>query len=284
MNQVSAIQPLQGPLWPLLLRAGLSLLQRPRGFGQASRQCMHQVPAPTIAQLSRYQTFFQFPSGAVPLCFYYPLLQKAQLASMLQCRGLRVAGLIHLSNSLERPYTQQDNDLCGGGPLEIATTLYTVDDAKGLVLRAEQQVWQQQQLILSGHSDYLLKRAPRRTTTADAKTLIQPGTLLQDIPTAADASRAYARLSGDYNPIHLWPWSARLFGQPQPILHGMASAALLSQTLPVQLQRLAITFKTPVIPGLPMQLTAQGPASYALWQQRRLCLLAQTDAPAPAMA
>jgi hypothetical protein len=36
-----------------------------------------------------------------------------------------------------------------------------------------------------------------------------------------DTGRLYARLSGDYNPIHLWPWSARLLGFKRPIIHGM---------------------------------------------------------------
>jgi acyl dehydratase len=37
----------------------------------------------------------------------------------------------------------------------------------------------------------------------------------------ADEGRRYARCSGDYNPIHLYPWSAKLLGLKQPIAHGM---------------------------------------------------------------
>lgn len=37
--------------------------------------------------------------------------------------------------------------------------------------------------------------------------------------------RTYARLSGDYNPIHLHPWTSRWFGFKQPIIHGMWSKA-----------------------------------------------------------
>ena len=35
---------------------------------------------------------------------------------------------------------------------------------------------------------------------------------------AHDAGRRYAALSGDCNPIHLWPWSARLMGMRAPII------------------------------------------------------------------
>lgn len=275
MQHSLAIQPLDGPLWPLLLKAGLTLLRPQQAFGAQPRQFGHQLPAPSLAQLHAYQQFFGFPPGAVPLCFYYPLLQKAQLASMLQCRGLKVAGLIHLHNELKALQSQSDRQCCEGGPLEIHTSLSTETHTKGLLLRAEQQLWQQQQLVLTGRSDYLLQKAPRTENGHNTgKTLIQPQQHITDLVTAINAPRAYARLSGDYNPIHLWRWTALLFGQPTPILHGMASAALICQALPVPVQQLQLQFKTPVLPGIPLQLTQQSAGEYALWQQQRLCVLA----------
>jgi hypothetical protein len=41
----------------------------------------------------------------------------------------------------------------------------------------------------------------------------------------ADLGRRYARVSGDLNPIHLHPLSARLFGFPASIAHGMWTKA-----------------------------------------------------------
>jgi len=263
-------------LWPLLVQAGLTLLRPRRPFGPVPRQFCHQTLAPASAQLRAYQQFFAFPADAVPLCFYYPLLQKAQLASMLQSKGLKVAGLIHVQNELHARQHLSATQLCDGGPLQIQTQLSTMSQPKGLLLRAEQQLWQQQQLILTGSSEYLLQKAPRGGT---AKAVIRPQQHIADIMTADDAPRAYARLSGDYNPIHLWRWSALLFGQPQPILHGMASAALLCQALPVPVQQLHLQFKTPVLPGIPLQLTQQSTDEYALWQQGRLCLLARLKPP-----
>lgn len=271
--------PLPPALWPLLLKAGLTLFKPGRAFGNASREFCHLAMAPALAELDAYQQFFAFAPGVVPLCFYYPLLQKAQLASMLQCSGLKVAGLIHLHNELQAQQNLTPAQLCAGGPLQIQTRLSTAEHAKGLLLRAEQRLWQQNQLVLSGSSDYLLQKAPRQTAKAGAATTqIQPGQHICEISTTTDAPKAYARLSGDYNPIHLWRWSALLFGQPRPILHGMASAALLCQALPAPVQQLQLQFKTPVLPGIPLQLTQQSTghnsAEYALWQQGRLCLLA----------
>jgi acyl dehydratase len=39
------------------------------------------------------------------------------------------------------------------------------------------------------------------------------------------AGRQYAKVSGDYNPIHLWPVTSRLFGFDKAIAHGMYSHA-----------------------------------------------------------
>ena len=272
------LQPLQGPLWPLLCRAGFSLLRPQRDFGANRRQFRHQLPAPAAAAISAYQQHFAFAPEAVPLCFYYPLLQRAQLASMLQCQGLRVAGLIHTDNYLEAQQAQTPQMLCGNGPVQIDTALHTENNEKGLYLRVEQQLWQQGQQVLRASSGYLLKKNPRSAApaaiTADLP-VQQHHRVLAQIQTQPDAARRYARLSGDFNPIHLWHWSARLFGQRQPILHGMASAALLCQALPQQLQSLTLRFRKPVYPGSLLQLCQISDVLHHLYDGQRLCLEAE---------
>jgi acyl dehydratase len=42
---------------------------------------------------------------------------------------------------------------------------------------------------------------------------------------AGDAGRRYAAVSGDHNPIHLYPLTAKVFGFPRQIAHGMWSLA-----------------------------------------------------------
>jgi acyl dehydratase len=71
----------------------------------------------------------------------------------------------------------------------------------------------------------------------------------------AGSGRRYARVAGDYNPVHLWGWSARLLGYPRPILHGFCLEALVTHALlrgrhggdPRGLARLAIRFRAPVL-------------------------------------
>jgi len=67
--------------------------------------------------------------------------------------------------------------------------------------------------------------------------------------------RRYARVSGDYNPIHLWSLTARAFGFRRPILHGFCIEALVAHALiahrcggdPTRLRRLQITFRAPLL-------------------------------------
>lgn len=70
----------------------------------------------------------------------------------------------------------------------------------------------------------------------------------------ANAGRAYAAAAGDYNPIHLWAVTAKLFGFERAIIHGMWSFARclaeLAGDLPPYPLRVEARFKRPVfLPG-----------------------------------
>jgi acyl dehydratase len=77
---------------------------------------------------------------------------------------------------------------------------------------------------------------------------------LADWTLGGGAGRRFARASGDFNPIHLWGWTARPFGFRRPILHGFCTAALVAHALvegpldgdPTALRRLRIAFRAPL--------------------------------------
>lgn len=82
---------------------------------------------------------------------------------------------------------------------------------------------------------------------------------------AHDTGRRYARVSGDYNPIHLGAPSAKLFGFPSAIAHGMwslaQSVAALREHLPAANYELDVSFHKPVrLPG-EVILSASAPGS-----------------------
>jgi len=84
------------------------------------------------------------------------------------------------------------------------------------------------------------------------------GKPLAEWPRAQEAGRRYAALSGDWNPIHLWPWSARLMGMRTPIIHGahtMAQAcAHLERTGQGRLASVWCRFRSPLPLGAQAKL------------------------------
>jgi acyl dehydratase len=75
-----------------------------------------------------------------------------------------------------------------------------------------------------------------------------------EIQVPGNTGRAYARVSGDWNPHHLWPVTARPLGFKRPIAHGMWTLARLIGLLPDELDttkgRVTASFHRPVLlPG-----------------------------------
>ena len=70
---------------------------------------------------------------------------------------------------------------------------------------------------------------------------------------SAQEGRAYAAVSGDYNPLHLWPLAGRLLGQPGAIAHGMdvlarvLAAVEAARRLPPPPWRAEARFRRPVV-------------------------------------
>jgi hypothetical protein len=113
---------------------------------------------------------------------------------------------------------------------------------------AGERVWESVTTVLS-----LAGSGHGQKTQHDEPTAFVPSrSTVLSLPT--DLGRRYGRIAGDRNPIHLYPWSAKLFGFKRHIIHGMwslaRSVAELSDDLepgPVQLD---VRFKRPIfLPG-----------------------------------
>jgi acyl dehydratase len=72
----------------------------------------------------------------------------------------------------------------------------------------------------------------------------------------ADQGRRYARVSGDYNPIHLYPWTAKALGFSRQIAHGMWSLARcvaeIEEELPETPWTVSVAFRKPVVLPTPV--------------------------------
>ena len=91
----------------------------------------------------------------------------------------------------------------------------------------------------------------RRRSAGGPDRRSRPGGSAWRLP--ADLGRRYAAVSGDHNPIHLYPLTARALGFPRQIAHGMWSlarcVAALENRLPDAVT-VDVAFKKPIfLPG-----------------------------------
>jgi acyl dehydratase len=172
-------------------------------------------------QLRRYRQALGFRDDGIPLTYYYLLAQRAHVATMLDdAFPFRLPGTVHTENSL-RALAEPQPDV----PLVLSTSVNIRPPAENGAVIAELETVARQQGtdIFTCRSTYLLvrgQRNPRRTRKDKADLPVLTG---WRIPRGM--GRAYARISGDWNPIHLWTWSAKLMGLQRPIIHGMHTLA-----------------------------------------------------------
>lgn len=163
-------------------------------------------------------------------------------------------GLIHLGNRIRilRPMggvnrarisvqVQNLQPHAKGATFDLVTTL---DDQLGVLWEA------QSQMLCRGVK---LDGEPVEEVLASTLELME----VTRWQAPADIGRQYAKVSGDYNPIHLSAVSARLFGFPTAIAHGLwnkaRTVAALNEHLPAANVEIAVQFRKPV--RLPSEVT-----------------------------
>lgn len=156
-------------------------------------------------------------------------------------------GLIHLSNRIRihRPlgglsdltlavHTQNLKPHPKGATFDLVTT---AEDSLGLLWEAESR---------------MLCRGVKLEGETTDEALPTPTHISELVrwPAPADIGRRYARVSGDYNPIHLSALTAKLFGFPQAIAHGLwnkaHTLAALGEHLPAANIEISVEFRKPV--------------------------------------
>ncbi|WP_119146104.1 MaoC family dehydratase [Pseudomonas reidholzensis] len=172
-------------------------------------------------------------------------------------------GLVHLHNSIQvlRP-------LGGIGGLRFAVYADNLQaHAKGgtfdLISEAEDGLG-----LLWRETSRMLVRGLKLATQGTEQAEVEPGALAEATRWYADSDigRRYAKVCGDYNPIHLSAPTARLFGFPRAIAHGMWSKAMslaaLGGHLPAAGFEFAVDFRKPVrLPSeVVLSASAAGPA------------------------
>jgi len=178
-----------------------------------------------ISQLNAYRQQFGGFISDIPLTYFYLIAQRAHLAIMLTDDfPWPVLGMVHVANRMEWvDEVKQDLPF----ELEVSIKMPARAATKKRVRPVYQVTFRQNgKDVVSCQSVYQTeakeKKPKQRSRTLPAPDLHGLSRAAQWQMTSA-TGRSYARLSGDYNPIHLHSWLSRWFGFERPIIHGMYS-------------------------------------------------------------
>ncbi|WP_405880420.1 MaoC/PaaZ C-terminal domain-containing protein [Streptomyces sp. NBC_01136] len=216
-----------------------------------------------LARLAAYERVCGFATGADALPVTYPHVLGFPLAMRIMASRsfpLPLLGLVHTSIEIT-----QRRALTATGAYELAVRVAELEPhRRGTQARVVTEARVDGELVWESRSTYL---ARHRTTTRPTSTPRHESDGGKPLPVraewrlAGDVGRRYGAVSGDRNPIHLHPLTARLFGFPRAIAHGMWTVArCLAEHGPQDAVRVRADFKAPVLLPGTVTYAADGPA------------------------
>ena len=220
------------------------------------------------AQIAAYNALCGFQRlDTVPMT--WPQVLATPLYLNLMTRPgfpLPLMGLVHVRNSIEmrRELSIDEN-------FDVSVSLGASREVRaGLELDLVISFSELDGDVLWKATMTLLKRGPKREDDAPAAKSSTPQTesgLAQYLKISApeDIGRRYARISQDFNPIHLYATSARLFGFKRAIAHGLWTKARVLAELSPRLAKAPrlfdVQFRQPLLlPGRASLRYVQEPA------------------------
>ncbi len=207
-------------------------------------------------RLEAYREICGFRAGALPIT--YPQVVAAPLHIHLMAqRGFPfpLLGLVHVANHIEQarpldPQAEYDILVQPGEQRRVRAGIEFDLVTDYLAPGSDEPLWHAVTTII--HRMPPRNDLPRSSVPADRTDGRAARYIELEAP--ADIGRRYGRISGDMNPIHLSALSARLFGFPRAIAHGMWSlarcAAMLEPSLSGSPATLDVRFRKPLLlPG-----------------------------------
>lgn len=247
-----------------LLTYARALVPKRGGGGSIPERTGTTGPLPTDPErLRRYRQLCGHPADpAAPLPLLYPHLDAFPLSLRLMARRdfpYPLPGLVHLANEVER--------LRPIGPYEVlAHRVWFGEPAahpKGVAFPVFAESTSGAEVVWRSVSTYLRRGRGEEgaTAPADPPAVPDPPSHTRDWRAPADIGRAYGAVSGDRNPIHLHPVTARMFGFPGAIAHGMWTkarclAALDQHAALPDAVRVRVVFRSPVLLPAELRLVA----------------------------
>ena len=238
-----------------MLKAAGTFTRKPRGEIQLPKlESSLTTLAIDAAHLKAYRDICGFAdNGALPIPYPQVIAAPMHIHLMGQPQfPLPLLGLVHLRNKImqTRPLSPTE-----GYGVKVALgegrqtdkgfdfdLLTTFSDAQGV------QVWSAVTTILFRNRPLGggAKKPPPKVDANISEYAV--------VKAPADIGRRYGAIAGDRNPIHLYAVTAKLFGYPRAIAHGMWSlarcAAVAEAKLSQPVRELSVQFKQPLLlPG-----------------------------------
>lgn len=218
------------------------------------------------AHLAAYQRVCGFRvADVLPPTYLHVLAFPVSVALMTEpAFPLPLVGLVHVANSItvSRPVRSD----------EVVSFTVRADDLRAhpagrqldLVVDASvdgEQVW-------AGRSTYLRRGTPSEPRPERRPDAGEPAGAVSYLRVPENIGRKYGAVSGDRNPIHLHRLTARAFGFPSAIAHGMwlkaRTLASLEGRLP-DAYTAEVAFKTPVpLPSAVRMATERRPDGWSI--------------------
>ena len=242
------------PALPALFKAALSATRRPQGVPKLP-DWQVRVRAVRVERnrLAAYSELCGLPqSDELPIL--YPQVMGTPLYLELMTRPgfpIPLLGIVHVRNEV-----QQQRPLMADETLDFDVRLGPAREVKAglefdLIMECgptdAEPVWRAVITVV-----HRMRTAERGGSARRAPSPQNAATVAEYLPidAPADTGRRYARVSHDYNPIHLSMPSARLFGFKRPIAHGLWTAArclaLLQGRLGKEPSAFSIHFRQPL--------------------------------------
>ncbi len=259
---------------PMMLRAalpvlpGVNLVPGVRKSGETLPDLTltrHDVPVDR-AHVAAYSEVCGFPlKETLPVT--YPHLLAFGLHMRIMTDGsfpFPAIGTVHLENTItqHRPVVASERLQVTARPDHLRP------HAKGRVFDLLTTVHSGGELVWEETSTFLrIGKGDREAGRSDLDGLEQPDSTGTSWKLPGDLGRRYASVSGDHNPIHLYALTAKAFGFPRQIAHGMWSKARCLAALDGRLPDAVTTevaFKKPVLlPGTVLFGSARRDDGYA---------------------
>lgn len=206
--------------------------------------------------------------GKVPPTYFAVLSQTLQMNMMAKDDfPFAMLGLIHIENRVSQYRPIYDSEVAR---LTVSLANLLPHD-KGQQFDFITQVFVDEVLVWEGSSTYLsrqkvAKPATPKPTPTITKLAQTPNGFFKAIEVPEDIGRRYAFISGDFNLIHLHPLSARAFGYPKAIAHGMWSKAKVLASLPLPDKfHCTVSFKSPIFLPSSVELIADEHLSFGVY-------------------